>query len=210
MPSRKPSLKKIATQLKGKLTPSDIARRLKISPQKWGAVQKKIKRGDSIDPKIQKALIKQSGKLSKPRKSKKDIEFEKFLKDSGLTKREFKKQQTKLKRELKKEKGVPTLGRSGEVFFESHNALKKNIPHARTIKTIPNRKDAVNWWKGIGGGRDYFVITQSISKKTGKPLFNVVDIRTQKELSPSKKGSVGEARARQLILDIMEGNDEDD
>lgn len=100
-------------------------------------------------------------------------------------------------------------GRAGEFYFSKESNLKKQVAYAKKIKTLPTKKQAVDWWKGIGGGSSYFVIAKVISKKTRQEGYAVFDIRTQRERGAQKSKLDGVSRARQLLLELGEDENEE-
>lgn len=231
--------KKLLKQL-DEFKPSEVAKKLKISVQKWTAIKKDIKAGNIYgrknNAKLNSVLFNERVKHLKDKPTKKEIkklkeqelsaaekkraratlkelqENEKLKRKAKKPKREKLKPSKKKKRILKR-KTAAQEDKSGAIVFNSHRTLKGKVRHAKIVKTISSKKQATEWWKGIGGGSAYFVISKGKSQKTGADLWHVVDIRTQKELSRKNKGHLdGEARARQLVLDMtaQRDNEEDE
>ncbi len=212
--SKKGTLKAVKDLEKYK--PGDVAESLGVSVQKWNAIKKQIKAGKLYNPVLRDSL-KGAAAIpeikSKTEKAQKEIK--KLIKDSERSNKKmdsaYKKAEKKLKTKTKKEstpkgeKDSPVArGRSGEYFWRDEKELKKQIPHARTVKTFPDYKQAKEWWKGISGGSFYFVLSARKNKKSGQTSYTVVDIRTERERGQKKGKLNGEARARQLVIDNSE------
>lgn len=222
------STKKTLKQLE-KLKPSEIAKKLKISVQKWTAIKKDIKAGKVYGrgaiTQLKKALPKEKKQAKKrtradqlsaaekkrARATLKELQENEKLKRKAKKPKREKLKPSKNKKRILKRKTAAQADKSGAIVFNSHRTLKGKVRHAKIVKTVSSKKQALDWWKGIGGGSAYFVISKGKSQKTGADLWHVVDIRTQKELSRKNKGHLdGEARARQLVLDMTaQGDDED-
>ena len=190
------STKAAARALASEFKPSQIAAKLGISTQKWTAVKSKIQKGKLFNPDLRDLLRKVESKLSGRKVERKETKQERAARlDLGLSKKEFKEQNKKIKKQIRREDSRIGIEKRGDVYFyKNHDDLIKKVKHAKTVKRLPDYKQAKEWWKEIGGGSAYFVIT-----KKGN-LFNVVDIRTNKERSKSQKGKLnGVARARQII-----------
>lgn len=192
--------KAAARALASEFKPSQIAAKLGISTQKWTAVKGKIQKGKLFNPDLRDFLRKVESKLSGRKIERKETRAEKAARlDAGLSKAEWKKQNTRIKKKDRAEnKRVGVEKRGSTYFYKDHNQLLKQVKHAKTIKQLPTYKQAKEWLNEIGGGSAYFVISKSKGKRGD--LFNVVDIRTNKERSKSQKGKLnGVARARQII-----------
>lgn len=188
--------KAAARALASEFKPSQIAAKLGISTQKWTAVKGKILKGKLFNPDLRDLLRKAEQKLSGRKVERKESKAERAARlDLGLSKKEFAAQNKKIKKELRKEDSkIGVEKRGGVYFYKNHEDLTKKVKHAKIVKQLPDYRQAKEWWKEIGGGSAYFVIT-----KKGN-LYNVVDIRTNKERSKSQKGKLnGVARARQII-----------
>ena len=188
--------KAAARALASEFKPSQIAAKLGISYQKWTAVKNKIQKGKLFNPDLRDLLRKVESKLSGRKIERKETKAEKAARqDLGLTKKQFKEQNKKIKKQISKEDSAGGVQKRGAVYYyKNHEDLTKKVKHAKIVKQLPDYKQAKEWWKEIGGGSSYFVIT-----KKGN-LYNVVDIRTNKERSKSQKGKLnGVARARQII-----------
>ena len=119
-------------------------------------------------------------KPAKPGRSKAvSRELKEFLKDQGLTLREFNKQSRKIQREYKDEfkETRPQQGDAGEWYYPNTKALNQDYKNVKVASYRHSTyESALNWWKGVTGGAGYFVILRKKSKKTGKELFFVMDI----------------------------------
>lgn len=120
-------------------------------------------------------------KSSKPVKKSKPIsrDLKNFLKDQGLTLKEFNKQSRKARREIESEfkETRPSQDRSGAWYYPNTKALSQDYKNSKVASYRHSTYDsAVKWWEGVTGGAEYFVILRKRSKKTGQELFFVMDI----------------------------------
>jgi hypothetical protein len=176
---------------------SKPAKSKKSKPIKGKAVKKsKPIKGKAV--KKSKPIKAKTVKKSKPIKGK-TVKKSKPIK--GKT---FKKSKP-----IKRQSSGYIEGRAGELYFNKESNLKKQVAYAKKIKTLPTKKQAIDWWKGIGGGSSYFVIAKVISKKTKQEGYAVFDIRTQRERGAQKSKLDGVSRARQLLLELGEDESEE-
>lgn len=148
--------------------------------------KRELKKANAAADKKQKKYIKnikKYGKIEKPKPKKKrekiSKELKEFLKDQGITLKEFKKQSRKIQKEIKQEfkDTVKQIGREGEIYYPTTKALKQDYTNFKVASYRHNSyESALNWWKGVTGGAGYFVILRKKSKKTGQEVFFVVDI----------------------------------
>jgi len=86
-------------------------------------------------------------------------------------------------------------------YFQDIGELDKiKIRWAKSItpRGFDTLDQAAEWWERIGGGADYFVIAASVSKRTGRKLYKVYEIRTAGEIK--NKGKLKNMiRAREII-----------
>jgi hypothetical protein len=90
----------------------------------------------------------------------------------------------------------------GRVFdyFPNDTKLNRLIPWCKKVtpRGFSDIDQAAKWWETIGGGAEYFVISASTSKKTGRKIYNVYEIRTAAEIK--NKGRLKNViRAREII-----------
>jgi len=85
-------------------------------------------------------------------------------------------------------------------YFPNDSKLTRLIhwSHKVTQRGYDTIDQAAEWWERIGGGADYFVISSTVSKKTGRKTYNVYDIRTPSEIK-SKGHLKNIIRAREII-----------
>jgi hypothetical protein len=106
-------------------------------------------------------------------------ELKEFLKDQGITLKEFEKQSRKVQKEYKDEfkETRPVEGNAGEWYYPNSKALNKDYKNTKVASYRHSSYDsALKWWKGVTGGAGYFVILRKKSSKTGRELFFVMDI----------------------------------
>lgn len=217
-----------AAHVLDEFAPSVVAQKMGISTQKLTGIKKQINSGKLYSPELRDFLRSVGNKLLGI-KSKEEIEFEKFLKSEGLTKKEFKKQQKELEQEIKKEESAPTGGVAGDevvkvgkekriqyrggkegeegkeggvYYYKYHEDLLKDAPESKVVKTVGDYKQARAWWGEIGGGSVYFVISRVKATgkgNEGKYKYQVVDIRTNDERNNRKGKLSGAAQAREQI-----------
>ena len=174
----------------------------------------KKKKSKSVKSKKSKPVKGKAVKKSKPIKGK-AVKKSKPIKGKAVKKSKPKlitpKQRIRKekKRVIKKQSSGYVEGRAGELYFSKESNLKKQVAYAKKIKTLPTKKQAIDWWKGIGGGSSYFVIAKVISKKTKQEGYAVFDIRTQRERGAQKSKLDGVSRARQLLLELGEDENEE-
>ena len=194
-PEKKKPVKGLLKSLSKFFTPKELSKKTKVTTQKLSGAKRTGVADVKLRVKLEKVLERERQKEARRNQKKQAI-----------------KQADKIYKEFKSGKeSAPVMGRAGEIYFEDHKALIKEVPHAKIVKTLPSKKQAVEWWKRIGGGSVYFVISSAKSKKSGQTLYYVSDIRTKRELSRKVKGNLdGVARARVLIESMLSGNDSDD
>ena len=219
--------KAAARALAAEFKPNQIAAKLGITTQKWTAVKNKITKGKLFNPDLRDLLRKVESKLSGRKIERKETKEEKAARlDLGLSKKEFKEQNKKIKKEsglpeggivgdqvakVKKEKRVQYRGgREGEegkeggvYYYKYHEDLLKDAPECKIVFTGGDYAQARVWWGDIGGGNVYFVISREKAKgkkNEGKYKYHVVDIRTNEERARKNRGKLsGAAKAREEI-----------
>ena len=103
--------KAAARALAAEFKPNQIAAKLGITTQKWTAVKNKITKGKLFNPDLRDLLRKVESKLSGRKIERKETKEEKAARlDLGLSKKEFKEQNKK----IKKESGLPEGGIVGD------------------------------------------------------------------------------------------------
>lgn len=175
--------------------------------------QDEFKRGlKRLDKKIEK-----TSKDIKRKKSKKKIDrgLKNFLKDQGITLKEFNKQSRAYRREVEREykESVAQLDKSGAWYYPNTKALKKDYSNFKVASYRHSTLDSARkWWKGVTGGAEYFVILRKKSTKTGAELFFVMDIDpNRKRKGTSKKVSNYQSdRALKLEAKFREAEDIDE
>lgn len=220
------STKAAARALASEFKPSQIAAKLGISYQKWTAVKNKVESGKLFNTDLRDLLRKVESKLSGRKVEKKETKEEKAARlDLGLTKKEFKEQNKKIKKEsglpeggvvgdqvakVKKEKRVQYRGgRDGEegkeggvYYYKYHEDLKKDAPECKVVKTVGDYKQARAWWAEIGAGSAYFAISRIKATgrgNQGKYKYQVVDIRTNDERNRRKGKGSNASKAREEV-----------
>lgn len=223
------STKAAARALSSEFKPSQIAAKLGISTQKWTAVKGKIQKGKLFNPDLRDLLRKVESKLSGRKIERKETKEEKAARlDLGLTKKEFKEQNKKIKQEsglpeggvvgdqtvkIKKEKKEVRVqyrgGRDGEegkeggvYYYKYHEDLKKDAPECKVVKTVGDYKQARAWWAEIGAGSAYFAISRIKATgrgNEGKYKYQVVDIRTNDERNRRKGKGSSASKAREEV-----------
>lgn len=160
--------------LKNLLTEKSASLFAKGKSKKQEEFKKGLKR---LDRKIEKTS--KDIKAKKPARKKIDRDFKNFLRDQGITEKEFRKQNRRIQRELKDEfnETRPNQGDSGEWYYPNTKALQQDYKNFKVASYRHASYDsALKWWEGVTGGAGYFVILRKKSKKTGKELFFVMDI----------------------------------
>jgi hypothetical protein len=164
------SVKRITREITTSARPSQIARELGISYQKWTPIRLKIEAGEVYGPELRESL--------------------KQVKTGVLPEHEVRESPNGSKYD----------------YFQNENTLEK-IKIRWWKKVTPRGFDtldqAAEWWERIGGGADYFAIASSASKRTGRKIYNVYDIRTAGEIK--NKGKLRNMiRAREIIREEYE------
>jgi hypothetical protein len=200
-------IKKALGILTEKFKPSEIAKKLGISTQKWTSTKKQIEKGKLYNPDLKNLLNKKAG-IKPPESKEQKAAREEF----GLTRAEWEKQIKKIQREEKaelkrtliaqeKELGYE-VSKDGIYTYESESIAKKYFRHRREVKTLPSHNQAKNWLRKIGNVSAYFIIVKEKSKKSGQDLYKVYDIRSPKErrtrAAQKNKKNNGESRAQEI------------
>jgi hypothetical protein len=185
--SRIKSGKLYSPDLKNLLTEKSVSLFARGKSKKQNEFKKGLKRLDREISKTQKAI-----KEKKPKK-KIDRDLKNFLKDQGITEKEFRKQSRKIQKELKEEfrETRPSRGGAGEWYYPNTKTLNQDYKNVKVASyRHASYESALNWWKGVTGGAGYFVILRKKSKKTGRELFFVMDIDpSRRRKGTSKKVS---------------------
>lgn len=154
--------------------PSEIARGLGVSTQKYVAIRRGIEAGKIGSPVLNDLLREGRAKIvelsDRPRSERGEYRPEKPV----GKRREFK---------------VDYI-QAGEEFVRS------KMRFATKIKTFASLQSARNWYGGVTGGKEYFWIVKN--KRGG---YSIYDVRTAAERS--RKGITGKSRA-QRVLDEYE------
>lgn len=173
--------KREARELSKQLPPKEIAKKLGISPQKWTAINKDIKKGKIYGPEIRDKLRQiKEGKARTPR----PIEIEKV-------------------KAVKEKKLIPyTILPEGIRYVKDHDALKKKMPWARVEKYFMTKQELRSYLETLP--YEYFTATRQASKKQkGKYNYFLVDTRTPGELA--KKGHLKrEPKAEKIYRESFE------
>lgn len=138
--------------------PSVVAKKMGISTQKFVAVKKQVKEGKLFSPELRDFFVKIGNKLLGV-KTKEELEFEKFLKEEGVTKREFKKQQKELEKLYEEgDKGI--IGGGGKI------APAGGVVGGEVVEVSPVIYGGVNYdtgeilngekWGELKGGLTYY------------------------------------------------------
>lgn len=221
------SVKSLTDKLTKLFKPKDIAKSLGMSVQKWTSTKKQIQQGKIYSPQVRDILKKEVNKTSSRPLNKviekttgqsvkklsrtQERELKRYLKDQGLDPKEFKKQSKKLLRDIAREEKLNNEIKIGKrkyknqhleyVYYGNLEKLQNRVRHARSIKRLPTLEQAVEWWKKIGGGAEYFAIARDRGP-SGQDLYHVVETRTHRELSKKNKGNIGGvSHALQILRD---------
>lgn len=182
--------------------------------------KRELKKANAAADKRQKKYIKnikKYSKIEKPKKKKEKIsrELKEFLRDQGISLKEFKKQSRKIQKEIKQEfkESSKQVGRKGEIYYPNTKALNQDYKKYKTASYAHASYDsALKWWQGVTGGAGYFVILRKKSKKTGKEIFYVMDIdpdrkRKGKGKKSKKVNNYQSDRAQKLEEKFLESED---
>lgn len=195
----------------------------KKSPPKEKPIKKKKSATKAVKPGRSKIKSNPTKKTT-PVKSKKGVkrvirrskpisrELKNFLKDQGITKREYEKQSRKIQKEYEREfrETQPQQGRAGEWYYPNTKALKADYRNFKVASYRHNSyESALKWWKGVTGGAEYFVILRKKSSKTGQELFFVMDIDPNRRRKGTSKKVADYQSDRALKLEAKYREAED-
>lgn len=81
-------------------------------------------------------------------------------------------------------------GREGWLYPDD-KTLKEEVDYIRELKRFSSFSEARDWWSGVSGGADYFVIGRVASQRQpGKYIYKIYDIRTPEERTPPTQGGL--------------------
>lgn len=159
-----------------------------VKPDGKGFKGKKSKRIVTVKRLV--SLNKKGEKTTRKKTTKVSPELKDYLKEQGLTLKEFNKQSRKIQKEYKEEfrETRPQQGMDGEWYYPNTKALKEDYKNPKVASYRHNSyESALKWWKGVTGGAGYFVILRKKSPKTGKELFFVMDIDPERRRKGTSK-----------------------